>query len=213
MSEDKRKIDTGKVECPHCKAMVSAKPGPYAIHTKRCEMLNKTANQISSIKNESIKRTMEKAIATQKSMLESPELSTIEVNVDVNMALRKRYAPETIERYGSDGRALHTHTAYFGDAKEMSVDISKGFMPVLNENQEYVVNMGGDVLYTRPKEITEKIERIAQEESRRRLATVTQQAQTQSSAKGIDAPNIADGEIKEEEFGEVGTLTLKPGEV
>jgi len=204
---------TEQVECPHCAKLISSKPGPYAIHVKKCEHIHKTSNSIASIKNENIKRTMEKALAAQKSMLESPELETIDLTVDVNMSLRKRYAPESVENYGTDGRALHTHTAYFGDAKEMSVDIAKGFVPVLNENSEYVVNMGGDVLYTRPLEISRKLERAAQGESRSRLSNVTQQAQRQSSARGIDAPNTADGEIKEEEYGEVGTLTLAPGEV
>jgi hypothetical protein len=214
MSEqDKRTTDFGTTECPHCKKQVSKKPGPYAIHTKKCEMINKAANAIPGIKNEDVRRTMEKALAVQKSMLESPELATVDLSVDVNMSLRKRYAPETLENYDAAGKAIHTHTAYFGDAREMSVDISKGFIPVLNENQEYVVNMGGDILYTRPLEISQRIERASQMESRNRLASVTQQAQTRSSAKGVEAPNTADGEITEEEYGVAGTLTLAPGEV
>lgn len=207
----------GQKECTHCGKMVSAKPGPYAIHLKRCMAsvsVEKPETVLSRAKNEDIKRVMEKAIANQQSMLEAPDLGTIDLSVDVNMSLRKRYAPETIPAYDSKGRALHTHTEYFGDAREMSVDISKGFVPKLNENGEYVVNMGGDILYTRPREITEKITREQQLESQRRLANVTIQSQQKSSADGIDAPGNSGGEIKEEEYGRVGmTPAFKPGEI
>ena len=208
----------GQKECPHCKKMVSAKPGPFAIHTKRCAGSSVGAGNteviLSNIKNEDIKRIMEKAIANQQSMLEAPDLGTVDLSVDVNMSLRKRYAPETLPRYDSKGRALHTHTEYFGDAREMSVDIAKGFVPKLNENGEYVVNMGGDILYTRPREITEKIMRMAQEESRNRLSNVTVQSQQTSSAEGIEAPGNSGGEIREEEYGRVGmTPAFKPGEI
>lgn len=214
MSEDNK---TNTCECPICGKQISSLPGPKAIHIERCKKevakVETPKIDLSNIKNDEIRRTMEKAIALQKAMLEAPEVVTAEISEDVNLNLVKRYAPNAVTKYSDNGKRLNTHTAYFGDAKEQSVDIAKGFVPVLNENGEYVVNMGGDILYTRPREITDAIERSFQMESRARVASVTKQAQIRSSVKNIDAPNYRDGEIKEEEYGEVATLTLKPGEV
>ena len=214
MTTENVKVEIGeRKECPYCKEMVSAKPGPYAIHIKRCSL---THPILSDVKNEDIKRTIEKALATQESMLNAPDVSAIDLNTDVNMSLRKRYAPETLDVHDSNGQLVNysTHTAYFGDNKEQAVDISKGYVPKINEHGEYVVNMGGDILYTRDRRITDKFERLAQEESRRRLATVTTEAQMRSTARGVvDAPGNADGVIKQEEYGVSGTVTIGNGDI
>lgn len=224
-------IKTNLKECPHCNKMVSGYAPAFKRHLNKCSNpvapavnvpvpVKKESKGIATykadlsiVKDPNILRMLEQAYAVQKSMLEAPEAVTADMTEDVNYKLRKRYAPETIERFDDKGRPLHTHTAYFGDAREVKLDIAKGYLPVINESGEFVVNMGGDILYVRPLQITESIVRAAQNESRARLSLVTEKARSQSTVRGIDAPQTRNGEIKEEEMAVTGTLTLKPGEI
>ena len=211
------KVMFGKKECPHCKGMVSAKPGPYQVHLNRCQASVKTETQLeeqsfksdlSNVTDKDILKTLVEAQKIQASMLKAPEAITADMTEDVNYKLRKRYAPETIERFDDKGRPLHTHTAYFGDANEQRMDIARGYVPVINEGGTFVVNQGGDILYTRPMELTHRVMRSFEMESESRVVNISNHARTVSSAKGIEAPSIHEGEIQEEELAMTGSVTL-----
>jgi hypothetical protein len=182
---------------------------------------------LSKVKDEKLKAIIEKSIAVQNEMLAAPELVSFDMAEDMNYKLRKMYAPETIERYDENNKPLHTHTAYMADVKELATDVvSRGYRPKIFPNGELITNQGGDVLCTRPLQISQKIERAQQEESRRRVAEVTKEAQQRSSAirrvesgskseliQTVETPNdIGENVIKEEQSDEE-ILTLKPGEI
>lgn len=223
---DKRKKIYPDVQCPLCGKTVNSRAGALALHKRSCKaksvpenaplVTSKDKPKIEP-KTKEIKETLERALAQQAEMLKAPEAFTATVSHDENWQLRVAYAPETIPRYDKRGNELkateggHTHTAYIGDARTITKDIAKGYVPVLNEHGEYVTNQGGDILYTRRREITERIISAAQMESRSRLRQVTKLASQKATA--TDVPMAEEGEVKEQEYGEIGKITLKPGDI
>lgn len=67
--------------------------------------------------------------------------------VDPREELVRTYAPSAV-----GDRA--THTAFFGDALKHNRWIDQGYEPVIYKG-DYVKTGGGDILYIRPKELTE----------------------------------------------------------
>jgi len=232
MSEEPTVVPAER-ECPYCHKMVNGESKRFSMHKYHCKKkLEKPSGEKppeqSPAKSEKpeyqpktadIKAIVDRALAYQKEMLKAPEAFTATMSSDENMQLRKAYAPETLPRYDKKGNLLsaanggHTHTAYIGDAKMLHQDIAKGYVPKLNEHGEYVVNQGGDILYTRPREITERIITANQMESRMRVREVTKQATEKSTVKDKDIPLANDGEVKEQELAYTGQITLKPGDV
>lgn len=193
--------------CPKCQKEISAVPGPYARHVKHCkgaviaEVTPNAEIDLSQITDDEVRKVMQQAIKTQEAMRRSPQAF---VNVgleDEHLVLRKTYAPETLERFDVKGRPLHTHTAYIGRSDQLHVDVGRGYVPVLNEQGQFVRNRGGDILYKIDRRISQAKIEAAGRESRDRLARITENTVARNAS-------LHDGDLHEESFGAVGTLTL-----
>lgn len=203
----KAEVNATKV-CPKCLKEVTASPGPYAKHVKNCKanadiaISAPTAEiDLSKITDDEVRKVMEQAIKTQEAMRQSPQAFVNAGLEDEHLVLRRTYAPETLERYDARGRPLHTHTAYIGRADQLSVDVGRGYVPVLNEQGQFVRNRGGDILFKIDRKISQGRIDVAGAESRSRLARITENTVARNAS-------LQDGDLHEESFGAVGTLTL-----
>lgn len=240
MSDEKVVLLNGeKKECPNCHKMVSARPGPFAVHLKKCKAVNveksnaqppvnvEQAQQevkktvvtnvdLSKISNAEVRKHMERAAAVQAELRKAPEIFVGAMNDNATKTLVAAYAPECVASYDTEGRSINTHTPYWGDARQITADIARGYEPVLNEQSDFVRNHGGDILYRIPRQISQARIRKSEQASEARLSWVTKmaaQSQTyDANGKPVAMPEADMSGIKEEAFGKVSEMTFTSNE-
>jgi hypothetical protein len=157
-------------------------------------------------------RLMERALAVQEEMAQTPEAFVAEDTTDAYAKLVEVYAPEARDQFDKGGKLLkHAPLhAFFGHPERMEIDVNNGYKPVVNERGYFVKGPGGEPLYTIDRKISDARALRTQMESRRRLSKAQEVISGQSS-KGAPM-SVKEGDDKFVRYSGA-ELTRKPSEI
>lgn len=171
-----------KVACEVCGKMVTSSPAGRAAHMRvhaKAEYIApstkeepevqepKATTTVKSNLKEEDQKIVERALAAQESFRQAPQVFLSDDTTDNNMALVNLYAPDALDKFDSNGKlkSKAKRHAFFAARDKLAQWASRGYVPQVGDNGEFVANEGGDVLCTCDREMFEARERRAQNES------------------------------------------------
>ena len=206
----------GKKTCEICGKEVSAKPGPFASHLKRCKMLHEAktepAKETPMEEPKKVKHTVvdnidkagraeleliKQALDKEQEFLKAPDAFISDKVTDPHLELRKIYAPETLEKVvWEDGKPKvikPERHAYIADPRDITIDVQRGYVPKLDGHGRFVRAGSGGILTTCSQDMFERTEKKAQDEAARKFRNAEEGAGVDRSTIGgetVDASGV-----------------------
>jgi len=154
------------------------------------------------IEDPKLRKLMEVAMAKQEEYLKSPELFAVGQSCDEFMEVRKTYMPETVPEYDQrTGKVTKPATkhAYFGDPREVDLDVSRGYVPALTHGAhgEHVRTRSGMPGYWIPESLHQRRKAVVAAEDSKYGKVRTKDMKDRSSGAGVPAGVVVEDESTE----------------
>jgi biotin carboxyl carrier protein len=200
--------------CPKCGKECSTFPPAWARHQNVCNSNSTEEVQMSTAiqevketkttrigmkteaRSEEDRRLLERALAAQQEALVAPEIFVGEYGSDEHMQIREAYAPDTVDTIKANGDVVPAPmVAAFVQSHKVAAYAAKGWQIALNDHGDRACNGGGDVLVKIDRRLYEAREKSYQEESSKRIHSITKNSK-QDSTKGAVGLENRDGDEK-----------------